>query len=81
MADMGSAEQRSLRRIFSRMAQKPAKSPGVSRSRPMAAGQRLTRAFLARARREVAPARIGGTLQVDGGGGVVVEVEGDQQTP
>ncbi|MDU0958381.1 MAG: DNA-3-methyladenine glycosylase, partial [Bradyrhizobium sp.] len=57
------------------MAQKPAKSPGVSRPRPMAAGQRLTRAFFARAVLEVAPELIGATFLVDGVGGVIVEVE------
>ena len=46
----------------------------------MAAGQRLTRAFFARAVLEVAPELIGATFLVDGVGGVIVEVEAYHHT-
>ncbi len=80
MADMGSAEQRSPRRISSRMAQKPAKAPGVSRLRRNAAAKRLTRAFFAREVLAVAPELIGATFLVDGVGGIIVEVEAYHHT-
>ncbi len=80
MADMGSAEQRSARRISLRMAQKPAKAPGVSRPRRNAAAKRLTRAFFAREVLAVAPELIGATFLVDGVGGTIVEVEAYHHT-
>lgn len=80
MADMGSAEQRSARRISLRMAQKPAKAPGVSRPRRNAAAKRLTRAFFAREVLAVAPELIGATFLVDGIGGTIVEVEAYHHT-
>ncbi len=80
MADMGSAEQRSTRRISLRMAQKPAKAPGVSRPRRNAAAKRLTRAFFAREVLAVAPELIGATFLVDGVGGTIVEVEAYHHT-
>jgi DNA-3-methyladenine glycosylase len=46
------------------------------------AGERLTRAFLARSVHEVAPELIGATLLVDGVGGTIVEVEAyDEEDP
>ncbi len=80
MADMGSAEQRSARRISLRMAQKPAKAPGVSRPRRNATAKRLTRAFFAREVLAVAPELIGATFLVDGVGGTIVEVEAYHHT-
>ncbi|MGJ5181057.1 DNA-3-methyladenine glycosylase [Bradyrhizobium oligotrophicum] len=62
------------------MAQKPAKSTGVSRPRRAAAGRRLARSFFARDVLDVAPDLIGATFLVDGVGGVIVEVEAYHHT-
>ncbi|WP_257164844.1 DNA-3-methyladenine glycosylase [Bradyrhizobium sp. SRS-191] len=62
------------------MAQKPAKTPGVSRPRARGAGKRLTRSFFARDVLQVAPDLIGATFLVDGVGGVIVEVEAYHHT-
>ncbi|WP_035639265.1 DNA-3-methyladenine glycosylase [Bradyrhizobium sp. ORS 375] len=62
------------------MAQKPAKTPGVSRSPARRAGKRLTRSFFARDVLQVAPELIGATFLVDGVGGVIVEVEAYHHT-
>ncbi|MGJ4996256.1 DNA-3-methyladenine glycosylase [Bradyrhizobium sp. HKCCYLS3077] len=62
------------------MAQKPARTSGVSRPSRAAAGKRLTRAFFARDVLEVAPGLIGATFLVDGVGGVIVEVEAYHHT-
>ncbi|MGJ4947380.1 DNA-3-methyladenine glycosylase [Bradyrhizobium sp. HKCCYLS20291] len=62
------------------MAQKPAKTPGVSRPRGAGAGKRLTRAFFARDVLQVAPDLIGATFLVDGVGGIIVEVEAYHHT-
>ncbi|MGJ4889020.1 DNA-3-methyladenine glycosylase [Bradyrhizobium sp. HKCCYLRH3099] len=62
------------------MAQKPAKTTGVSRPPRAAPGKRLTRAFFARDVLEVAPDLIGATFLVDGVGGVIVEVEAYHHT-
>ncbi|NPV23153.1 DNA-3-methyladenine glycosylase [Bradyrhizobium aeschynomenes] len=62
------------------MAQKPARTTGVSRPRRVAPGKRLTRAFFARDVLVVAPELIGATFLVDGVGGVIVEVEAYHHT-
>ncbi|WP_315720134.1 MULTISPECIES: DNA-3-methyladenine glycosylase [unclassified Bradyrhizobium] len=62
------------------MAQKPARTTGVSRPSRAAPGKRLTRAFFARDVLQVAPELIGATFLVDGVGGVIVEVEAYHHT-
>ncbi|MGY3452525.1 DNA-3-methyladenine glycosylase [Bradyrhizobium sp. USDA 4353] len=62
------------------MAQKPARTTGVSRPSRVAPGKRLTRSFFARDVLQLAPELIGATFLVDGVGGVIVEVEAYHHT-